>query len=56
MRAERRKESKISEMFSNVDWIEIAILVVFFVLSLGLLLIPKDILYKLSILPFISVI
>ncbi|MGB9621498.1 MAG: hypothetical protein ACP5PT_01655 [Brevinematia bacterium] len=46
---------KKTNIFGDWPIVEIGFIVIIFLLSLGILFIPKDILYKLSILPFISI-
>lgn len=45
-----------TNIFENLPIVEITIVVLLFLLSIGLLFLPKELLYKISIMPFISVI
>lgn len=46
---------KKTSVFENLPILEITVIVVLFLLSLGLVFIPKEILYKISIMPFIDI-
>lgn len=50
-----RKRSFVEKLVEDFPLVEVIVLGIIFIVSVGLLLIPKDFLYSLSVLRFISV-